>query len=36
MEAQSAESKQDFIHKLKIAYKEAYETWYWLMICKGS
>ena len=33
-EAQSAESRQDFIHKLKIASKEAEETKYWLMLCK--
>jgi four helix bundle protein len=32
-ESQSAESKADFIHKLKIAAKEAEETKYWLMIC---
>lgn len=35
-ESQGAESKQDFIHKLKIAYKEAEETEYWLMLCKYS
>jgi four helix bundle protein len=35
-EAQSAESLSDFIHKLKIAYKEAMETEYWLLLCKGS
>jgi four helix bundle protein len=35
-EAQNAESKADFIHKLKIAAKEADETEYWLMICKCS
>jgi four helix bundle protein len=29
-EAQSVESKIDFIHKLKIAEKEAEETEYWL------
>ncbi len=29
-EAQNAESNQDFIHKLKIATKEADETEYWL------
>lgn len=29
-EAQSAESKADFIHKLKIAQKEISETIYWL------
>lgn len=33
-EAQSAESKADFVHKLKIAYKEADETEYWLLLCK--
>ncbi len=35
-EAQNAESKLDFIHKLKIAIKEADETQYWLLICKES
>jgi four helix bundle protein len=33
MEAQNAESKADFIHKMKIASKEAGETQYWLMLC---
>jgi len=33
MEAQNAESKSDFIHKLKIAAKEADETQYWLILC---
>lgn len=32
-EAQNAESKADFIHKLKIAAKEADETIYWLELC---
>jgi four helix bundle protein len=35
-EAQSSESLQDFIHKLKIAAKEAEETEYWLLLCKLS
>lgn len=35
-EAQQAESKKDFIHKLKIALKEADETEYWLLLCKFS
>ena len=35
-EAQGAESRADFIHKLKIAYKEAEETKYWLELCKQS
>ena len=35
-EAQNAESKDDFIHKIKIAAKEAEETEYWLLICKHS
>ncbi|MCU4177457.1 four helix bundle protein [Carboxylicivirga sp. N1Y90] len=35
-EAQNAESKADFIHKLKIAAKEADETEYWLELCKHS
>lgn len=29
-EAEYAESKQDFIHKMRIALKEANETSYWL------
>jgi four helix bundle protein len=36
IEAQSAESKADFIHKMKIADKEAHETWYWLYLCEQS
>ena len=32
-EAQGCESRNDFIHKMKIAYKEAEETRYWLDIC---
>jgi len=35
-EAQNAESKLDFIHKLKIAAKEADETDYWLLLCKKA
>lgn len=35
-EAQNAESKADFIHKMKIAAKEADETAYWLLLCKHS
>jgi len=31
-EAQNAESKNDFIHKLKIAAKEIEETKYWLIL----
>lgn len=33
-EAQNAESKADFIHKIKIALKELEEAEYWLDICK--
>lgn len=33
MEAQNAESKADFIHKIKVAAKEAEETQYWLTLC---
>jgi four helix bundle protein len=36
MEAQNAESKADFIHKLKIAAKEAEESQYWLWLCEHS
>jgi four helix bundle protein len=35
-EAQNAESKADFIHKIKLAAKEADETEYWLLICKNT
>jgi four helix bundle protein len=35
-EAQNAESKSDFIHKFKVAAKEADETEYWLQLCKQS
>ena len=35
-EAQHAESRSDFIHKMKIAAKEASETFYWLSICDKS
>lgn len=35
-EAQGAESLADFIHKIKIASKEAEETRYWLDICLAS
>ena len=34
MEAQNAESKVDFIHKMKIAAKEAEESQYWLWLCE--
>jgi four helix bundle protein len=33
-EAQNAESKSDFIHKLKIAAKETDETEYFLLLCQ--
>ncbi len=36
IEAQNAESKPDFIHKMKIAAKEADETEYWLLLCDKS
>jgi four helix bundle protein len=35
-EANQAESKADFIHKLSIANKEANETFYWLRLLKDS
>jgi four helix bundle protein len=35
-EAQGAESKDDFRHKCKIAFKEAEETEYWLKLCKHA
>ncbi len=33
-ESQGAESKKDFIHKLKISAKEAEESEFWLELCK--
>ncbi|MFT4525467.1 MAG: four helix bundle protein [Bacteroidia bacterium] len=35
-EAQNAESRADFIHKIKIALKEADETEYWLLLSEAS
>jgi len=35
-EAQNAESKSDFVHKFKIAAKEADETEYWLLLLKET
>ena len=35
-EAQNAESKADFIHKMKIATKELEETKYWIILCEKS
>ena len=35
-EAEQAESKKDFIHKLSIALKEANETEYWLELLNKS
>jgi len=35
-EACCAESKADFVHKLAIAHKEAFETIYWLKVLVGS
>lgn len=35
-EAQQAESRKDFTHKLGIANKEAFETEYWLKLLRDS
>ena len=35
-EADGAQSKKDFLHKVSIAYKEARETSYWLRLLKDS
>lgn len=35
-EAQNAESKADFVHKIKIAAKEADETEGWLLLCEHA
>jgi four helix bundle protein len=35
-EAQNAESKNDFVHKMKVAAKEADEVEYWIELCKET
>jgi four helix bundle protein len=35
-EAKNAESKNDFVHKIKLAAKEAEETEGWLFLCRYS
>lgn len=35
-EANQGQSKADFIHKLSIAHKEAFETNYWLRLLRDS
>jgi four helix bundle protein len=35
-EAQGSESRADFIHKMKGAYKEANESSYWIELCNAS
>ena len=35
-EAQQAQSKADFVHKINIALKEAYETNYWLRLLHAT
>ncbi|GLU43149.1 four helix bundle protein [Allomuricauda sp. NBRC 101325] len=35
-EAQNAESRADFIHKVKIALKELEEAKYWLTLCEKA
>ena len=36
IESQHGESPADFLHKMKIASKEAHETYYWLKLCEIS
>ncbi len=35
-ESQNGESTSDFVHKMKIAAKEANETLFWLMLCDNA
>lgn len=35
-EAQGAESRADFIHKMKVAFKESEELEYWLDLCSHA
>ncbi|NAS10912.1 four helix bundle protein [Poritiphilus flavus] len=35
-EVKNAESRSDFVHKIKIALKELEETKYWLILCERS
>jgi four helix bundle protein len=36
IESQHSESPADFLHKIKIASKEAHETYYWLVLCEKA
>lgn len=36
VEANQAQSKADFVHKLSISLKEAYETQYWIELLRDS
>jgi four helix bundle protein len=36
IEAQNSASKTDFIHKFKLAAKEADQTQYWLLLCQHT
>ncbi len=36
IESQHSESPADFLHKMKIASKEAHETFYWMVLCEKS
>jgi four helix bundle protein len=35
-EAQNAESRADFVHKIKVAAKEVEESRYWMKVCKRA
>lgn len=35
-EAEHAQSRADFVHKMNVAFKEANETEYWLMLLRDS
>jgi four helix bundle protein len=35
-EAEQAESKSDFIHKMSVALKEACETEYWILLLRKT
>lgn len=36
VEASQAQSKSDFIHKLSVSLKEAFETEYWILLLRES
>ncbi len=36
MEAQSAETSDEYFEKMRVADRKAHDTWYWLYLCEES